>query len=250
MKLVLLGTAGYHPTSHRHTACLMMPAQGILLDAGTAVYRVPRHLATDQLDIFLTHAHLDHVVGLTYLIGIMYRRNIRRVTVHGDAEKLAAVEEHLFADLIFPKKPAIEFLPLGDSTELPDGGRLTHFPVPHPGGCLGFRLDWPGHSMAYVTDTTAVAGVEYIEKIRGVDLLVHECDFPDSLSDLAEQTGHSFTTPVATVAKDAAVGRLVLTHFDPDFEPSVDLSDAMGLEHARAIFSNTVLGYDWMEVEF
>ena len=250
MKLVLLGTAGYHPTSHRHTACLMLPEQGILLDAGTAVYRIRKHLATDELDIFLTHAHLDHVVGLTYLLGVLYEREMKRVTVHGEAEKLAAIEEHLFAELIFPKKPDVEFRPLGESVELAGGGRLTHFPVPHPGGCLGFRLEWPGHSMAYVTDTTAAADAKYVEKIRGVGLLVHECDFPDSLSDLAEKTGHSFTTPVAGVARAAGVGRLVLTHFDPDFEPSVDLSDAMGLEHARAIFPNTVLGYDWMEVEF
>ncbi|HOT62947.1 MAG TPA: hypothetical protein PLU93_08795, partial [Treponemataceae bacterium] len=44
---------------------------------------------------------------------------------------------------------------------LPAGGQLTHFPLAHQGGSRGFRLDWPGHSMAYVTDTTATPDADY-----------------------------------------------------------------------------------------
>src|SRR5687768_17217531 len=102
MKLVLLGTGGYFPTSERQTACLMLPEIGVVLDAGTGMYRVGQHLCTDRLDIFLTHAHLDHVAGLTYLVNILPREVLHRTTVRGDAEKLAAVREHLFADAIFP----------------------------------------------------------------------------------------------------------------------------------------------------
>lgn len=65
MKLVLLGTTGYHPNRRRHTACMFLPEVGVVLDAGTGMFRVRDHLATSHLDIFLTHAHLDHVVGLT-----------------------------------------------------------------------------------------------------------------------------------------------------------------------------------------
>ena len=68
MKLLLLGTGGYHPNQRRHTACLMLPEAGIVLDAGTGFFRVRQHVATPSLDILLTHAHLDHVVGLTYLL--------------------------------------------------------------------------------------------------------------------------------------------------------------------------------------
>ena len=46
---------------------------------------------------------------------------------------------------------------------------LDNFPLDHPGGSIGLRLDWPGHSMAYVTDTTATVDAQYIEAIRGVD---------------------------------------------------------------------------------
>ena len=102
MKLVLLGTTGYHPNDERQTACFMLPELGIVLDAGTAMYRVRDHLVTPELDIFLTHAHLDHVIGLTYLFDVVQGKDIRRVTVHGAPEKLAAVRTHLFAEPLFP----------------------------------------------------------------------------------------------------------------------------------------------------
>jgi len=246
MKLILLGTTGYHPNDRRHTPCMMIPECGVILDAGTAMYRAGRYLATAELDIFLTHAHLDHVVGLTYLLSLMRVHSLKRVTVHAAADKLAAIDQHLFAPEMFPKKPSYLTRPLAGEVSLPGGGRLTHFPLEHQGGSIGFRLDWPGHSMAYVTDTTAAPGADYVEKIHGVDLLVHECYFPDAKADWAKTTGHSSTTPVARVARRAAVGRLVLVHLNP----LATEDDPIGLDVARAVFPQTQLGSDLMEVEF
>jgi ribonuclease Z len=246
LKLILLGTAGYHPNDARHTLAMIIPEQGVLLDAGTGTYRVTRYLQTPELDIFLTHAHLDHVIGLTYLLEINHLHPLRRITVHALPEKLRAIEEHLFASEIFPKRPECELRPLAPEVLLPQGGRLTHFPLVHPGGSVGFRLDWPGHSLAYVTDTTAAPDAGYVEQIRGADVLVHECYFADAYADWARLTGHSHTTPVAQVACGAGVGRLVLTHINP----LATGEDPIGLATARAIFPATDLGYDGMEVEF
>jgi ribonuclease Z len=246
MKLILLGTTGYHPNDHRQTACLMLPEQGIILDAGTAMYRARRFLSTPTLDIFLTHAHLDHVIGVTYLIDVLRDKNLERVTVHAQQDTLAAINEHLFAEALFPVKPPCEFRPLAAHVALAQGGRLTHFPLEHPGGAVGFRLDWPGHSLAYVTDTTASANASYLDAIRGVDLLVHECYFPDSKAELADLTGHSVTTPVAQLAREAGVGQLVLVHVDPLAEDA----DPLKLGTARAIFPRLELGQDLMEICF
>jgi len=246
MRLVLLGTTGYHPNDRRHTPCLVIPECGIMLDAGTATYRAGRYLETSELDIFLTHAHLDHVIGLTYLFSILHVHPLQRITVHGDAEKLAAIERHMFSAELFPKRPPYRSQPLAGETPLPLGGRLTHFPLEHQGGSIGFRLDWPGRSMAYVTDTTAAVDAAYVRSIRGVDLLVHECYFPDEYADWARKTGHSYTTPVAQVAKRADVGRLVLVHLDP----LSDEDDPIGLPVAREIFPKTELGKDLMEIDF
>jgi ribonuclease Z len=245
MKLILLGTSGYHPSDRRHTPCLAIPSCGVVLDAGTGMYRLGRCLMTDELDIFLSHAHLDHVIGLAYLFSVMWEHPLRRVTVHGLPEKLDAVEKHLFNHEL-SVRPSFDVKPLAEEMQLAGGGRLTHFALAHPGGSQGFRLDWPGRSMAYVTDTTAAADAAYIEKIRGVNLLVHECFYPDSRADLALKYGHSCLTPVLEVARAAGVGRLILTHINPLLADDY----AADLSAAAKIFPRVEIGEDLMEVEF
>ena len=127
-----------------------------------------------------------------------------------------------------------------------DGGRLRHFPLVHQGQSQGFRLDWPGHSLAYVTDTTSAPDAPYLEAIRGVDLLLHECYFPDGWEDLAEKTGHTCTSQVVRAAAQARVGRLVMIHVNP----LVHDDAALGIDKALAIFPCTELGHDGMELVF
>jgi len=246
MRLHLLGTAGYHPNEFRDTPCLMLPECGVVLDAGTGMHRLRDLVQTRTLDVFLTHAHLDHVVGLTYLTGLLYDRPLDRISVHGEAEKLRALDEHLFSAFLFPVRPPFTWNPLAGPVALPDGGVVRSFPLRHPGGAVGYRIDWPGRSLAYVTDATAGPDASYLDEIRGVDLLVHECFFPDGWEQRAALTGHSCLTPVAQVARQARVGQLVLVHINPlAHDP-----DPFGIDKARKIFPETLLGQDGMVVEF
>ncbi|MEZ6099024.1 MAG: MBL fold metallo-hydrolase [Pirellulaceae bacterium] len=246
MKLHLLGTGGYHPSDIRHTACLMLPEMGVVFDAGSAFYRVRDLIETSQLDVFLSHIHLDHVMGLTFLFDVLHDKDVADVRIHSEPEKLAALETHLFHELIFPKLPPLRFVPLAESVSLPGGATLTHFPIPHPGGSRGYRIDWPDRSLAYVTDTTAIANADYIPLIRGVDVLIHECYFPDGREDYAELTGHSCATPVAKVAKAAKVGRLVLVHVNP----ITGQHDPIGIQRVRKIFPKATLGVDEEVIDF
>lgn len=247
MKLILLGTTGYHPNDRRQTACLMLPEAGVVLDAGTAFYRVAEHVQTDSLDVFLSHTHLDHSVGLTFIFDLRTERpELGRITVHAEPAKLEALRTHLFDELLFPVMPPFEMQPLRKESRLADGGRLTHFPLKHPGGSVGFRVDWPDRSLAYVTDTVASPTAAYVQKIRGVDLLVHECYFDDACPDHAELTGHSCLSEVARVAAQAGVGRLVLVHINPLLKNDEEVDLAL----ARTIFANTDLGVDRMALEF
>ena len=126
MKLIFLGTTGYHPSDRRHTACLMVPELGIVFDAGTGFYRVREHIRTTSLDIYLTHAHLDHSFGLTFLFDVLHQRKVQQVQVHAEAEKLKAIEEHLFSPLLFPVKPPCDFRPLvGRSRETKQGALVS-----------------------------------------------------------------------------------------------------------------------------
>jgi ribonuclease BN (tRNA processing enzyme) len=246
MKVVLLGTGGYYPTNRRHTACLMLPEVGVVLDAGSGMCQVGKYLETDRLEVFLSHAHLDHVVGLTYLVNLVPGEVLRQTTVRGEAAKLEAVREHLFAESIFPVPPPFRFVPIGESCSLPRGGTLRAFALKHPGGSLGFRLDWPGQSMAYVTDTTATGNAAYLQVIHGVDLLVHESYFARDEHDLPAVTGHSALPAVAELAAAAEVARVVLVHIDPQAADD----NAYDLMAARRTFGQIELGRDGMELEF
>lgn len=243
MRLVFLGSGGYYPNERRQTACIMLPEIGVVFDAGTGFSRVAGHLATDELRIFLSHAHLDHIVGLTYFIVPLIDGQVKQAQVFAQAPVLQAIDEHLFAAPLFPLRIDYLMQKLDGPVLLPDGGRVTWCPLQHPGGSTGYRIDWPDRSLAYITDT--IANGSYLEFIRGVDVLIHECYFPDDRTNLAEMTGHSHTTPVAAAARAAGVGQLWLVHIDP-LHPE---DDPIGLATARAIFPETHLAEDRLEIE-
>jgi ribonuclease BN (tRNA processing enzyme) len=243
MKLLFLGTAGYHPNETRQTVCAMLPEVGFVLDAGTGFFRVRPYMHTSELHIFLSHAHLDHVCGLTYLLDVLWEKPVERVTVYGLAEHLEAVTGALFDSALFPLPFAYETQPV--TTDFTVGAaRVQTQMLVHPGRSVGYRFTWPERSLAYVTDTIATR--DYLDLLRGVDVLIHECNFTDAFRDLAQQTFHSHTTAVATLAREAAVGQLVLTHVNPLGERA----DPVGLDQARAVFPATVLAEDHLEIEF
>ncbi len=244
MQLVFLGTGGYHPNERRHTASVLLPEIGVALDAGTGFFRVQSAIRASTLDVFLTHAHLDHVCGLTFILVPLMRGDLQRVRVFGTESTLQAVRAHLLAKELFPVEPQFEWHALEGTITLPNDGRLTWISLEHPGGSVGFRLDWPGKSLAYITDTTAPGS--YADFVSGVDVLIHECYFPDELDQWAEKTGHSSSSNVAMLAKSANVKRLFLVHVDPQ-RPD---DDPLGLDSIRQIFANTELAEDLMEIEF
>ena len=242
MRLHFLGTTGYHPNELRQTACLMLPELGLVLDAGTGFFRVGPLIQTQAISVLLTHAHLDHSIGLTYLWDVLTTRPELEFTVYAGAEAIRAIREHLFAPPLFPVPPPLRFVAIESpgAWRLPSGETIRHFPLQHPGGSLGFRLDAGGQSFAYVTDTVATENAAYLDEVRGVDLLVHECYFADGYEALAEKTGHSCLSQVVRLAARAAVKRLALVHVNP-----LDPAGAMlNLSAARAVFPELILPAD------
>ncbi len=247
MKVYLLGTAGYHPNETRHTACSFIPEAGVVLDAGTGFFRVHKLVRGPSLHVFLSHAHLDHCVGLSYFIDVIHRGDVRDFFVYGEPGKLETVRRNLFTELLFPLEPDFRWTPLDDKAiTLPCGGRVRAFPLDHPGGSTGFRIDWPERSLAYVTDTTADPSAAYVRQIAGVDLLLHECHFTDGNEELARTTGHSCLTPVAEVCRAADVGHAVLIHINP----ACDDPQPLDLASVASIFDRITIGADRQVVEF
>ena len=226
MIVKILGSGGYHPTETRHTTCVMIPEYGIVLDAGTAFFRVGENLATDHLVVLLSHAHLDHVSGLTYVFDI-FKNKLQQnsITVYGRADHLQAVENTLFSQPLFSAKPSMLFTPVVAQKELAlkNGVRVLAKENNHPGGSLGYRLTFPnGKIVVYLTDT--IASEADVDFARDADLLLHECYAKEKERDFALATGHSWPSSVYDLAAKAGVKQLALIHLNP----SHNLPDPFG----------------------
>lgn len=224
MQLHCLGTTGYHPSPSRHTACYYLPSVSIVLDAGTAVFRLIQQLRREpkkSLDILLSHAHLDHTIGLTFLIDAIAVTELEEVRIHGEQEKIDAIRQHLYHHLLFPVPPAFQFLPFESDcgTRKIGATHIEWFPVEHPGGAVGYILDLPDgeqrKKLSYVTDTVSRIDNNYLPLIHRSDLLLHECYFADQLEELAIKTGHSWLAAVTEIVRQADCKQTLLIHINP-----------------------------------
>jgi ribonuclease Z len=133
-------------------------------------------------------------------------------------------------------KPGPDFAKLkaGNPVRLP-GGRVVR-----PEEVVGPKRR--GRKVVYTGDT--LPSDSLVELARGADILIHECTLADELKEKAEETLHSTPAGAAEVARRAGVKQLVLVHVSPRYEdPSILL------EQARAIFPNTLVAEDLMELE-
>jgi len=101
--------------------------------------------------------------------------------------------------------------------------------------------------MVYCTDTVFTESA--IEISRGTDLLIHESTFAHKEAQMAYEKGHSTTTMAAQTASEACVGQLVLTHFSPRYAPGNQISPNDLLNEAKAIFPNTLLAKDFLQID-
>lgn len=257
MNIIFLGTAGYHPSETRHTVSIMIPEIGFVLDTGTGFFRARDLIETKHLDIFLSHAHLDHSQGLTYLLDLLWGKEIpnEEVTLYGKKSHLDYVTTRVFGpphkSPLFPVPFPYLTKPVAQKFSV--RGILVETKIlPHPGESVGFRFTFPnGKVLAYIMDTTTSG--EQLPLMENADLCIHECNFPDTLKGLptsaeewATKTGHSTTSRVNELALKANVKRLTVVHFNP-LDTREDPTDQVS---ARVKFPGVIIARDMMEIEF
>ena len=251
MEVLLLGTGGWIPTDSRETACVYFREgdRVLLLDAGTGTRRLltspelTRGVA--RIDICLSHFHLDHVVGLSYLPALP--AGIERV-VWGPGEAVYGaptvdvlrrmIAPPLFALDVSEATSSVGELPDG---ELPDGeldlgpfGVATRAQPYHTEPSLALRV---GTVVAYCTDT----GYDEMnaEFAAGCRHLLHEAFYLGSAPDRT----HSTSSEAARIARDAKVSQLTLVHVHPLLGQDGDL-----LAQAVEVFAPTQVGRDMMRL--
>jgi len=223
MRLMPLGTNGYMPSYCRLTMCFLLRAgdRVLVLDAGTGMARLAEEPAVrmlegiETLDLVLTHYHLDHVVGLSYLPGVWPDKPVRiwaPCPPMVDADPAEALCQLIHPPLFplplpeFPMRVEVERM-RGDRVEI-GGLELRLRSQEHPGGSVALRI---GDAIAYVTDT--VADDATADFAAGVDLLLHEVWA--GAADGAGGVGHSAAADVARLAEKAGVRRLMPVHHNP-----------------------------------
>lgn len=100
----------------------------------------------------------------------------------------------------------------------------------------------PGRSVVYCTDTRPCESA--VTLARGANVLIHESTYDATLSAEAKARDHSTAAEAASVAREAEVERLILTHISPRYESS----DAL-VEEARAVFPSTEAASDFAAFE-
>jgi len=82
--------------------------------------------------------------------------------------------------------------------------------------------------------------------VENANVLVHEATFRHDQKKLAYEYFHSTTTEAATLAKEANVGKLVLTHISSRYQES-DIPQL--LKEAQDIFTHTMIAKDFSTVK-
>ena len=100
MQIKILGWAGGIGANLRTTSFLI--DDDLLIDAGTGLGDLPLNHMTGIRHIFLTHSHMDHVVGLPLLADSMFGVHDEPIVVHAQEKTIKALKAHIFNWVIWP----------------------------------------------------------------------------------------------------------------------------------------------------
>jgi len=217
-----------------NTACIEVRCGGrlLMLDAGSGLRGLGDALmARDdpvQAELLCSHTHLDHVAGLPFFAPL-YQPGTRLRVWGGHLrapETLASVlgallSNPLMPDLLPRVSAGLEFVEFQPGAVLApfSGLQVSTVPLHHPGGVVGYRLEWEGKSVAYATDTEhdpdTPPDANVLRLAKGADILIYDASYTDEEFLLHRGWGHSTWQEGVRLADRAGVGRLVLFHHAP-----------------------------------
>lgn len=215
-----------------NTSCVVVTSEGedpIILDLGTGLQswgKSQAHDGTFSATALLTHFHFDHVQGLPFLAAA--DRVGARLDIYGPGES-GTTTKQLFTDFVRPPYFPVSIDQLRGQYTLHDvlsddfavgSAKVKVRPVPHVGLTVGYRIDWDGCSVAYVSDHQAPIGLDTVAEsvldlCDGVDLLIHDAQYVDADWEAKSHWGHCTVDYAVLVARLAGVKALALFHHDP-----------------------------------
>ncbi|MFP2926201.1 MBL fold metallo-hydrolase [Pyxidicoccus sp. 3LG] len=238
-----------------NTACVEVTSQGhrLILDAGTGIRALGevmmREGAPQKATMFFSHLHWDHVQGFPFFTPA-YLPTSELVMYGPGANGAQALQSELAAQMQPPHFPVplstmrsqMDFRSALHAQPVEVGPfKVTPIDVPHPQGCLAYRVEADGHSFVYATDVEVRMqdlAPEVARLFEGTDILCLDAQYtPDEYEGRKGMSkkgwGHSTMMDAAGVAKLVNARRLCLFHHDPAHPDDV-LEDMA--EQARTLF--------------
>jgi phosphoribosyl 1,2-cyclic phosphodiesterase len=213
------------------TACVEIRCGSrlVVVDAGTGLAALGDEIGDDapaEIDILLSHLHLDHVNGLPFFKPALCGGRVMR-TYCGNLEGASArdVLERLYSPPLFPV--GLDQLPsrfehvgfrAGETLRLAGDLAVKTIPLHHPGGATGFRLDHRGRSVCYISDIehTVPWPPEALARfVEGTDLLIYDGMFSEAEYCTCVGWGHSTWQKGVALAKAANAKALAVFHLHP-----------------------------------
>ena len=241
-----------------NTTCLELRLPNdevVVIDGGTGARQLGLSLLqrfsrnANDIHFLMTHFHWDHIQGIPFFAPLYSPAN--RVVFHASRppEEVLDILEGQMTHPYFPVKFELlaakrEFVQI--SKEPLQYGDLTvrSFPLNHPQGATGFRLESGGAVIVHACDHEH--GDEKLDRTmreyaEGADVLIYDAQFTPEEYPAKAGWGHSTWLEGVKVARDAGVKQLILSHHDPSHTD--DMLRAM-LAEAKTHFENTELAQE------
>jgi len=236
--------------------------QVLIFDAGTGIRELGQALLDEKIgsdaDLFFSHCHLDHIIGLPFFEPLS-RKGQRLHIWAGHLKPAGGIEDavrRLMSAPLFPIgiesfQAAIQFHDFcgGERLSPRAGITLRTAPLGHPGGATGYRVDYGGHTVAYLTDLELGDG-PFDEGVmalaKGADVLIMDATYTDAEIPAHLGWGHSSWQQVAKFADAAGAKKVCLFHHDPAHDDAFMDKVAAAAEKARP---GTVVAREGLRIE-
>jgi phosphoribosyl 1,2-cyclic phosphodiesterase len=216
-----------------NTACVALEAPGhdpVVLDLGTGLRfwgETQPQDGTFRGSALVSHLHWDHVQGLPFFVPVL--RPGARLDVYGPPSETLSLEAAFHEFLRPPFFPVeiedlegeIVFHDLFDEDLAVGDAKVTSRSVPHVGRTAGYRVQFDGATIAYISDHQAppdgstTIDDNVLELADGVDLLIHDAQYTAEEFPAKATWGHCTIDYAVHVAAEAGAKRLALFHHDP-----------------------------------
>ncbi len=268
MKVRFWGVRGSLPTPGRrtvryggNTACveLRLDRRRLILDAGSGLAELGA--ATEpgpvDTDLLLSHLHYDHICGLPFFPPLFQSGNEIRIWSGrlspgppAEAALRTSMSPPLMPDMVSQIRAQVHYREFEVGSELDLGGGVTARTamLRHPGGCVGYRIEWSRRVMVYATDTAhgdAAADAALRNLCQGADLLIYDAMLTEEEFPTRVAWGHSTWRAGVRLADASRVRQLVLFHHAPSRS---DAAVATMTAEAAALRPGTIAAREGLEL--